>query len=126
MTNWGNTRLLLAALTMVAAVPTVDVYADEQTLQIGWLSQPVKRTLPLSYLDQPPKDEGIAGARLGIADNNTTGHFTGQFFELVESVAPEDGDVTTAFRDLATKGIRLIATDLPAPELLSVAGLPEA
>ena len=36
MTNWGNIRLLLAALTMVAAVPTVDVYADEQTVQIGW------------------------------------------------------------------------------------------
>jgi ABC transporter substrate binding protein (PQQ-dependent alcohol dehydrogenase system) len=100
--------------------------ADGQTVRIGWLSQAVKRTLPLSYLDQPHEDEGIQGARLGIADNNTTGHFTGQSFELVESVAPEDGDVTTAFRDLATKGIRLIVTDLPVPELLSVAGLPEA
>ena len=66
---------------------------SEQTVQIGWLSQAVKRTLPLSYLDQPPEDEGIQGARLGIADNDTTGHFTGQSFELVERVVPEDGDV---------------------------------
>ena len=126
MTNWGNIRLLLAALTMVAALPTVDVYADEQTLQIGWLSQPVKRTLPLSYLDQPPEDEGIAGARLGIADNNTTGHFTGQSFGLVERVVAEDGDVVTAFRDLAARGISLVVADFAAAELLSIATLPEA
>ena len=126
MTNWGNIRLLLAALTMVAAVPTVDVYADEQTLQIGWLSQPVKRTLPLSYLDQPPEDEGIAGARLGIADNNTTGHFTGQSFGLVERVVAGDGDVVTAFRDLAARGISLVVADFAAAELLSIATLPEA
>jgi len=126
MTNWGNIRLLLAALTMVAAVPTVDIYADEQTLQIGWLSQPVKRTLPLSYLDQPPEDEGIAGARLGIADNNTTGHFTGQSFGLVERVVAEDGDVVTAFRDLAARGISLVVADFAAAELLSIATLPEA
>ena len=126
MTNWGNIRLLLAALTMVAAVPTVDVYADDQTLQIGWLSQPVKRTLPLSYLDQPPEDEGIAGARLGIADNNTTGHFTGQSFGLVERVVAEDGDVVTAFRDLAARGISLVVADFAAAELLSIATLPEA
>ncbi len=95
-------------------------------MQIGWLSQTVKRAWPLSYLDQPPEDEGIQGARLGIADNNTTGHFTGQSFDLVESVAPEGGDVAAAFRTLAAKGIRLVVTDLGAPELLSVADLPEA
>jgi hypothetical protein len=36
------------------------------------------RTLPLSYLDQPPRDEGIK-AQLGVADNNTTGRFTAIF-----------------------------------------------
>jgi ABC transporter substrate binding protein (PQQ-dependent alcohol dehydrogenase system) len=126
MTNRQKVTLLLAVLTIVGAVPAVDVYADEQTVQIGWLSQPVKRALPLSYLDQPPEDEGIAGARLGIVDNDTTGHFTGQSFELVKRVVPEDGDVAAAFRDLAAKNIRLVIADLAAPELLSVASLPEA
>jgi ABC transporter substrate binding protein (PQQ-dependent alcohol dehydrogenase system) len=126
MTDRRKVTLLLAVLTIVGAVPAVDVYADEQTVQIGWLSQPVKRALPLSYLDQPPEDEGIAGARLGIVDNDTTGHFTGQSFELVERVVPEDGDVAAAFRDLAAKNIRLVIADLAAPELLSVASLPEA
>jgi ABC transporter substrate binding protein (PQQ-dependent alcohol dehydrogenase system) len=126
MTNRRNITLLLAVLTIVAAVPAVDVYADGQTVQIGWLSQVVKRTLPLSYLDQPPEDEGVQGARLGVADNDTTGHFTGQSFELVESIAPADGDVAAAFRNLAAKGVRVVVTDLAAADLLSVAGLPEA
>ncbi|MGE0854722.1 MAG: hypothetical protein AB7L18_01380, partial [Hyphomicrobiaceae bacterium] len=33
------------------------------------------RLPPLSLLDQPPKDEGVGGARLAIDDNNTTGRF---------------------------------------------------
>jgi ABC transporter substrate binding protein (PQQ-dependent alcohol dehydrogenase system) len=114
-------------LVGIATLATpVTAAADGQTVQIGWLSQAIKRTLPLSYLDQPPEDEGVQGARLGVADNNTTGHFTGQSFELVESIAPEDGDVGAAFRDLAAKGVRLVVTDIGAAELLSVASLPEA
>src|SRR6266851_1115376 len=118
--------LLLVILIVVAAVPAGHVRADREAMQIGWLSQAIKRTLPLSYLDQPPQDEGVQGARLGIADDETTGHFTGQSFALVESIVPEDGDIAAGLRELAAKGIRLIVTDLPAPELLSVAGMPEA
>jgi ABC transporter substrate binding protein (PQQ-dependent alcohol dehydrogenase system) len=116
--------LLLASLIIIAV--SADARAEGQAVRIGWLSQAVKQTLPLSYLDQPPEDEGVQGARLGIADDNTTGHFTGQSFELVESLAPEDGDLAAVFRDLAAKGVRLVVTDLAAPELLAVAGLPEA
>src|SRR5271169_6707347 len=119
-------RFLLALLVAVTGMPAAEVYAAGQTVQIGWLSQAVKRTLPLSYLDQPPQDEGIQGARLGIADNDTTGHFTGQSFTLTEEIVPEDGDVAAGLRELAAKGIRLVVTDLAAPELLSVAGVPEA
>ncbi len=107
-------------------VPAANVCADEQAVRIGWLSQTMKRTLPLTYLDQPPEDEGIQGARLGIADDATTGHFTGQSFEIVERVVPEDGDVAASFRELLAKGVHLVVTDLAAPELLSLADLPEA
>ena len=79
--------LLLTLLIVVLFLPA-RVHAGGQTVKIGWLSQTEKRTLPLTYLDQPPEDEGIQGARLGIADDTTTGQFTGQSFELVEGVAP--------------------------------------
>src|SRR5207302_10286290 len=51
--------------------------------------------------------------------------FTGQSFELVERVAAVDGDAAAAFRNLVASDVRLVVTDLEAPELLSVADLPE-
>ena len=126
MRGWRDVRLLLVILTIAATLAPAASHAGEQAVQIGWLSQAVKRTLPLSYLDQPPQDEGVQGARLGIADNDTTGHFTGQSFTLTEAIVPEDGDVAAGLRALAAKGIRLVVTDLAAPELLSDAGVPEA
>ena len=95
----------LSSLSWRLAAPVPAVRAGGQTVQIGWLSQTVKRTLPLTYLDQPPDDEGIQGARLGIADNNTTGQFTGQSFELVESIAPEDGDARRRFPRLSRQRV---------------------
>jgi len=100
--------------------------SGEGAVQIGWLSEAIKRSLPLSYLDQPPGDEGIQGARLGIDDNNTTGRFTGQSFALIESIVPEGGDLAAGLRQLGARGARLVVTDLAAPQLLSVTGMPEA
>ena len=44
---------------------------------------------PLSLLDFPPRDDGVAGARLAVNDNNTTGRFLKQEFtlEVVQSGA---------------------------------------
>jgi ABC transporter substrate binding protein (PQQ-dependent alcohol dehydrogenase system) len=125
MTDWRSAWVVLV-LIVVSAMPAADALAGGETVQIGWLSQAIKRTLPLSYLDQPPQDEGIQGARLGIADDDTTGHFTGQSFALVESIIPENGDVAVGLRELAERGVHLVVTDLAALKLLSVAGMPEA
>jgi ABC transporter substrate binding protein (PQQ-dependent alcohol dehydrogenase system) len=116
--------LVLSVLALLLAAPALG--ADQQAVRVGWLSQAVKRTWPLSYLDQPPADEGIQGARLGTADDNTTGRFTGQTFGLVENVAPAGGDLATAFHDLTRQGIRLVATDLDAARLVTIAALPDA
>jgi ABC transporter substrate binding protein (PQQ-dependent alcohol dehydrogenase system) len=119
-------RLSLVILIVAAALAPVASRAGEEVVQIGWLSRSVKRTLPLSYLDQPPQNQGVQGVRLGIADNDTTGHFTGQSFALTEAIVPAEGDAAVGLRGLAAQGIRLVVTDLAAPELLSVAGMPDA
>jgi ABC transporter substrate binding protein (PQQ-dependent alcohol dehydrogenase system) len=127
MTAAYDFRLLLLLIILVALAPPIAaVRAGGQTVKIGWLSARVKRNLPLTYLDQPPDDEGLQGIRLGIADDNTTGRFTGQSFDLVENIVPEGGDLATALRDLAAQGVRLVATDLDAANLLRIAGMPEA
>ena len=96
------------------------------TIRIGYVALDVPRSLPLSYLDQPPQDEGLAGARIAILDNQTTGRFTGQDFVLEDARAPDEAGVVDAFRKQAAQGRRLFVIDAPASLLVKLADLPEA
>ncbi|WP_233553195.1 ABC transporter substrate-binding protein [Teichococcus wenyumeiae] len=115
--------LAAVLLSLLAAQPAAGA---EATLQIGYLGLSIKHQMPNSFLDPPPDDEGVQGARLGIADNATTGRFTGQRFELQEKRVNDPEAVAPALRELAAAGIRLVVADLPAAQLLEVADMPEA
>jgi len=93
---------------------------------ITYLGLAVTRTLPLSYLDQPPADDGLDGARLGLADDQATGQFLGQSFQLQEVIAPDAAAAVEAFKQHVQAGGKLFVADLPAPVLLQIADLPEA
>ena len=54
-------------------------------IRIGYLRVPESTRLTISLLDVPPPDDGIAGAKLAIQDNNTTGKFLNQRFALEEA-----------------------------------------
>jgi ABC transporter substrate binding protein (PQQ-dependent alcohol dehydrogenase system) len=95
-------------------------------LTIGFLTQATHRQAPQPFLEPPAADEGLAGARLAIDDDNTTGRFAGQQFALAEEVVAEDGDVVGAMRKLLDRQIRFIVADLPDATLLAAADLPEA
>ncbi|WP_312032677.1 ABC transporter substrate-binding protein [Sinorhizobium psoraleae] len=77
--------------------------------------------LALSVLDVPPRDEGVAGAKVGVGDNNTTGTFLGQKFTLDVSEVRPDADVVPAFNDMVSKGVLYVLADLSATQLLSIA-----
>src|SRR5215510_7851429 len=102
--SWRRIFSLVIGLMALAAMPATHVCAEPQAVKIAWLSRSAERTAAQAYLDPPPADEGIQGARLGIADNNTTGHFTEQSFELAERLIPADGDMAAAFRGLVGNG----------------------
>jgi ABC transporter substrate binding protein (PQQ-dependent alcohol dehydrogenase system) len=121
----------LLVLSLLAGMLLSDVAAaaDEAapaTLRMGFLTEAIKRQAPEPYLDAPPADEGVAGARLGIDDDNTTGRFTGQQFALQEETVASAEDVAAGFHRLIDSGIRLVVTDLPKAALLAVADRPEA
>lgn len=88
---------------------------------LAFLSQVVEQPPKISNLDVPPEDEGFAGARLSIADDNTTGRFLNQEFVLREVSVPADGDVMSAFHKLVDEGIQFIILDVPADRLLEMA-----
>ncbi|HLY54649.1 MAG TPA: ABC transporter substrate-binding protein [Stellaceae bacterium] len=117
---------LAFAVLASCAVTAPAVAQQSPAVRIGYLALAVKRSWPLSYLDQPPADEGIQGARLGLADDRTTGHFTNQDFELDEQIQPDEAAVTDAFGKLVAAGARLVVTDLPAPLLVKLADSPPA
>ncbi|HVJ52668.1 MAG TPA: ABC transporter substrate-binding protein [Aliidongia sp.] len=119
-----------AALAMIGlAMSALPARAQNQTdarVDIAYLALAVKRVVPLSYLDQPPADDGLQGARLALADNVTTGKFIHQDYHLEEAIEPDPAAVIDHFKQLVGQGYRNFVTDLPADLLLKVADLPEA
>jgi len=111
---------LLVGLIGVGALATGAVAAEPVEIGIGYLGQASgKQTL--SLLEQPANNDGVAGARLAIEDNNTTGKFLSQHFTLQESRLKEGDEVAAAAVALADQGAGFIIADLPADALLKAA-----
>lgn len=90
----------------------------KQIINIAYLSQEQAVPPALSNLDPFIQNKGLLGSELAISDNNTTGQFTGQQFELSKFIVPVDGDVEAVFnKDVAGK-FPLVVSMLPA-ELLN-------
>ena len=94
---------------------------DVVTVPIGYLEQEVKRPLPISRLNIPPDDLGVAGAELALKDNNTTGRFTKQQFTLDVDRVPVGDDAVAALEKLVESGHHFILVDAPAKTLLDLA-----
>jgi len=84
--------LLGGAPTPLHAQSTQQPATDAKTIGILLVHEKVDRPPPLSLLDIPPSDDGVAGAKQAIADNNNTGRFLGQDFRLdmIESAKPDE------------------------------------
>jgi ABC transporter substrate binding protein (PQQ-dependent alcohol dehydrogenase system) len=93
--------------------------ADPLEIGIGYLGQARVKS-KLSLVEQPTENDGIAGARLAIEDNNTTGKFLNQRFNLQEVRLKEGEDVAKAAVELAGRNGFIVA-DLPADALLKAA-----
>ena len=109
---------------VLAVSPTIALAQEEsssQAVEIGVLRQLQEEPAWTTNLTRPPEDEGFAGARLALRDNETTGRITKQAFKLFEeSVAPGD-DPMPAFERLAASGTRILVIDVPAEVLLRIA-----
>ena len=120
MVNGGGAAGQEKPATQSATAGKTDKQATE--FGIGYLRAYAPQ-LTLSLLDQPPADEGIAGARVAIDDNNTTGKFLKQSFRLdVAEIKPDD-DPVQAFNALVAKGDRYVVADLSARQVLAIADL---
>src|SRR5262245_55934911 len=96
---------LAEAAPPTATQRTTIVYAREQR----------ERPPPLSPLDLPPRDEGIAGARLGVNDNNTTGRFLKQEFALEAVEHDKAPELIAEVRKRVEAGAAFVVADMSPP-----------
>jgi ABC transporter substrate binding protein (PQQ-dependent alcohol dehydrogenase system) len=124
---------MLAALAVLSGVA---VHAADQPpaaatpapvkIVLHYFGKAYDEPVPLSLVDPILTDNGVQGARLGIQDNNKSGQFLGQDYELVENMVPADGDVVAKAKEILKDGPAIIIADLEPKDLLAVADLPEA
>ncbi len=123
MKNFGQ---ILIAVFLFLQGTLAPILADEkQKITIVFLSQ--FRPVPpaLSNLDSFIQHKGLMGAEMAIADNNTTGQFTGQQFELKKVLAPEEGDIISVFKQQAADA-DFIVVNVTDNQLLQLSDLPGA
>jgi ABC transporter substrate binding protein (PQQ-dependent alcohol dehydrogenase system) len=113
-------RLFVGVFVSLSALVSSAFAADPVEIGIGYIGRTgVKPTL--SLVEQPAENNGVAGARLAVEDNNTTGKFLNQHFKLEEVRLKDDDDPAKAATGLADRNIGFIIADLPADSLLKAA-----
>jgi len=98
----------------------------KQLIKIAYITQEQAVPAALSNLDAFIQNKGIVGAELAIEDNNTTGQFTAQHYELIKIIVPLSCNAEQWFIEDITDDINFIVVNLPSPKLTIIAGLPQA
>src|SRR5260370_25150639 len=110
-------RPLLAGTMLFAWMAA---YTDAAEIRIGYLRE-MESKARLSLIEIPADDNGMAGARLALNDNNTTGKFLNQQFSLEDARVLQGDDPAAATIALTERGVALVIADLPADMLLKAA-----
>ncbi|MFN3612936.1 MAG: ABC transporter substrate-binding protein [Rubrimonas sp.] len=111
MRRWIATALIALA----PAAGSADVLVRSAVLKVE-RPQPT----PLVRTATPRGDEGFQGARVGLADNATTGRFVGHNFENTEVTTTPD-EALAALDALIEGGVRFVVTLAEADDLLALA-----
>ncbi|MGR8997588.1 MAG: ABC transporter substrate-binding protein [Gammaproteobacteria bacterium] len=122
-------RIIVTVLLIIQLFSVGLVYAKakaKQAINIAYLTQEQNVPPPLSNLDPFIKNKGVIGAELGIDDNNTTGEFTGQQFNLKTFIVPLEGNVVDTFNKELVNKFPFVIVNLPGDQINQLADLPAA
>ncbi len=118
--RWKALCAFFAAAFALFAAAAQPALADPLAVKVGVIRQTHSRET-ISILDIPAADDFIAGARMGMDDNNTTGRFLDQSFSVVDAKLAQGDDPVAPLNKMLADGVRFFIVDLPAAELLAVA-----
>ncbi|MBS0234766.1 MAG: ABC transporter substrate-binding protein [Proteobacteria bacterium] len=105
--------------TPSSSSPSTSPQPQGVTVQVLYVKEDREKDLPLSLLDQPDADDGIAGAKLGIADDNTTGRFLNQSYKL-DVIEGSLDDVLKGAAEKVAAGDSFIIADMSPDSLLKL------
>ena len=71
--------------------PAAEAKPPAVKIVIHYLGKQYEEPVPLSLVDPILTDNGLQGARLAIQDNNKSGQFLGQEYDLIKEIVPADG-----------------------------------
>lgn len=117
-----TSALLAAGLVLLACLSGARA-ADSVEIAIVYLLVEKDQRPPLSLVEPIITDKGLAGAKVAIADNNTTGRFLNQSYSLIEAVVPDYQALLARVETLLGEGHRYFVADLAAEQLLAVTDL---
>lgn len=120
--GWSLAWILIGWATLVPRAQA----ADTLNVTLHYIEHRIERPPVLSNLIAWPEDEGLRGAELGVDDNNSTGRFMNQAYELVTTVVESGEDVVAAAQQVLGAGSVLAILNVSAADLLTIADLPEA
>ena len=99
---------------------------NNQIIKIAYITQTKKIPSALSNLDDFIQHKGLMGARIAIDDNNTTGQFTKQKYEIQEIILPISADIVQAFNTQVSPDTVFVVTNLTAEQIKKLISLDSA
>ncbi len=120
-----NIWLFPALLLSVMGAPVIWADTPIQTIKILYVAQEQKVPVALSNLDEFIQFQGEKGAELAIEDNNTTGQFTGQQFELVKLKLSQEANAVETLQQASLEGVDFIVSHLGEEKNEQILTLPE-
>lgn len=95
--------------------------AGKQVIKVAYITQNLIQPPQWLWFDEFVKEPGLAGAELAVNDNNTTGKFTGQQFELTKFIVPAQGNALDVFNQGINGKFQFVIVNLPPQVLLQLA-----
>jgi ABC transporter substrate binding protein (PQQ-dependent alcohol dehydrogenase system) len=115
----------MAAALGALALTSWAASADPLVVKVGVIHQAHSRET-VSFIDIPPADDFVAGAKMALEDNNTTGRFLDQSFVIEDAKLSNTDDPLAKLNAMLDEGLRLFIVDLPADKLLALADAAKA
>lgn len=114
-------RHLAGALLL--SLLSLPIYAAPLEMKVAFIKLQQDSGPVLSNILPEPKDAGLRGAELGIADSNTTGRFLKHHYTLSITESDQWESLAAQAQQLYADGIRVFVADMPSTALQQLSSL---